>query len=165
MNTFDEARLDPSRYDIDKIVEAVDFQKTVRDFMEIVRANPSYLLDKSHLVEAFTSLIDRDKYFSLAAIIAPELRLPQTHDAAEDTPMNLILRKVKNRRPPPPSRDPTHNDEQLLVARNLRNQIEYLTYGLRGYGDSTPEDREEAERLIATATALVCKLHDTSSIE
>jgi len=141
MATFDTTRLDGRQYTIGIATHTIRLQKTVEDFMDIVRPNPSYLVANRQLISQFCRLIDHDKTFPLAAMVVPELRLPQSHDTTENTIINIILRTpgIKQRRPAAPLVDTTNANERRLVYQELRGMIEYLAFDDDREDTATPE--------------------------
>lgn len=117
MANFDAKGLDITQYTLDIPIDACRFQNTVEDFMKLVETNPDYLMVNNQLIDDFCRLIDDDEGFPLAAMVMPELRLPQSHDTAATTVTNIILRKpeIKRRRPAPPISDPGITEGKKLV--------------------------------------------------
>lgn len=159
MATFDATRLDSTQYDMSVPTEAIRLQNAMKDFMDLVRNNAAYIAENHQMIERFCELIDNDKTFPLAAIVVPELRLPQSHKTKEDTVINEILRApgVKRRRPPPPSRIAQAAAERDLIRQQTIASLEYLGYGPAGEAGATQEEREECEDLIKRALKIVCK--------
>ncbi|KAK5951773.1 hypothetical protein OHC33_007065 [Knufia fluminis] len=152
MTTFDEARLEPSQYNLEEPIHAIQYQKTVEDIMAIVRDDPAYLSDKPGFIKKFIQLLDNDDAFPLAVNMVPELRRPQSLDTSEDTIINTILRHpaVKHRRPPPPLKDL----ERQFEKRQIRNMIEFIWYD-GGRENASEEEHAEAEDMVARAAKII----------
>lgn len=159
MATFDAARLDPSQYTLGIPSHVLRLQATVEAFMDLVRTNPAYVKVNKQLIVDFCRLIDHDKSFPLAAMVVPELQLPQSYDTTAKTVINVILRKaeIKRRRPAPAIINTGNIEEKRLVRQQIRSIMEYLTYDQGREDEAEEAEREQVEFDVARATDIISK--------
>ena len=74
---FEARRLEQRNYDLRRPLERARLQKTVRDFMDLLRNNAFNGRETSHvsLVTAFCRLLDHDDVWYLAETVVPEVRV------------------------------------------------------------------------------------------
>lgn len=160
MTSFDENKLTAANYNIGDPIQVVNYTSVVEEFMEIVRTDPAYLAPRQHLFDKFCTFVDDDEVWQIVLTVVPEFHLPTTFNTNRKTAMNVILAKLKHRRPLPPIDDTSGNEERLLVKRRLIECVYYII----GHGRSTLTDqqRREADDLIARAIPVVgrCSLKE-----
>lgn len=77
MATFDFSRLDVTQYDIKDADHAKRYEQMLRDFMHVVKTNPSCFADHIQDVDKFIDAIRAPEAWHLACTVLPELRHDQ----------------------------------------------------------------------------------------
>lgn len=123
------------------------------DFFDIVRTIPAYFRGKTLLLAKFCTFLNHDAAWSLAIMVAPELRYPQTFDTSIGTPLNHVLKRLHHRRPPAPVSDPSNSQEKLLLLRRITNSVMYIV--TEGRGTPTEEEIIQTDTLAEQASTII----------
>lgn len=150
---FDPTRLGSTTYRLKEPVDAISFQNTVIEFLDIVRKDPACLVGKVQLITAFCSLLNHDVAWPLAVNVAPELQYPQTHDVSKPAAMNRILQALRHRRPAAPSTDPSNALENEVLKRRIRESVQYIE--TEGRGISIEQERRDTDVVVERADRII----------